>query len=497
MRTLTTVLFNSFAFALFFPIVTLGYFLLPHRHRWWWLLAASCVFYMFFKWIYILILFFTIVIDYYAGLLIEGAHGPRRKWYLVMSLVANLGVLAVFKYYNFLNDNISGLVSLWGATNPIPPLTILLPIGLSFHTFQAMSYTIEVYRGHQRAERHFGIYSLYVMFYPQLVAGPIERPQNVLHQFWEKHAFSYPRLVSGLQLMAWGLFKKVVIADRAAVMVNHVYNDPTQHTGLPLLVATVLFSIQIYCDFSGYSDIALGSAEAMGFSLMKNFDRPYFAKSISEFWKRWHISLSTWFRDYLYISLGGNRVGTARRYFNLWFTFLVSGLWHGASWNFILWGAIHGTYLIVGVWTKPARRRLSDAVGIRAGAWPDKLLNVACTFVLAAFAWIFFRAVTFADAAHIVTHLFSGIGEQVAAIRTSAEARQELLFLGKGVRYMAVTVLAIGLMEVVHWLQRNRSVRDILNVRPFAVRWALYYAVVLAIMCFGMFGESQFIYFQF
>ncbi len=491
------MLFNSFAFAIFFPIVTIGYFLLPHRHRWWWLLAASCVFYMFFKAVYILILFFTIIIDYVAGIQIAQAQGKRRKWYLVMSLVANVGVLAVFKYYNFLNDNISGLYSLFGGHNPIPYLTILLPIGLSFHTFQAMSYTIEVYRGHQPAERHFGIYSLYVMFYPQLVAGPIERPQNVLHQFYEKHAFSYPRLVSGLQLMAWGLFKKVVIADRLAPLVNHVYNSPTDYTGLPLVFATVLFSIQIYCDFSGYSDIALGSAEAMGFDLMKNFDRPYFSKSISEFWKRWHISLSTWFRDYVYISLGGNRVSKGRRYFNLWFTFLLSGLWHGASWNFILWGAIHGTYLIVGVWTKAIRRRLSNGVGIGEGTWSDKILNVACTFVLAAFAWIFFRATTFADASHVVTHLFSGWGAQLQAIRANPAARTDLLFLGEDARYLVVTFAAIALMEIVHWIQRNQSVRQILNLRPFVVRWAVYYAVVLAIMCFGMFNLSQFIYFQF
>jgi alginate O-acetyltransferase complex protein AlgI len=235
----------------------------------------------------------------------------------------------------------------------------------------------------------------------------------------------------------------------------------------------------------------------MGFHLMKNFDRPYFSKSISEFWKRWHISLSTWFRDYLYISLGGNRVSKGRRYFNLWITFLISGLWHGASWNFIIWGAIHGTYLIVGVWTKAIRRRLSNGVGLVEGSWPDKIVNVACTFVLAAFAWIFFRATTFADASYIVSHLFTGWGAQLKAIRTDAAVRTDLFFLGEDARYLLVTLAAIGLMEMVHWIQRNKSVRQILNLRPFVVRWAVYYAVVLAIMCFGMFNLSQFIYFQF
>ena len=489
------MLFNSFEFLVFFPLVTVGYFLLPHRERWVWLLAASCVFYMFFKWIYILILFFTIIIDYYAGLLIEGAHGRRRKWYLVLSLVANVGVLAVFKYYNFLNGNISGLASLFGATNPIPMLSILLPIGLSFHTFQAMSYTIEVYRGKQKAEYHFGIYSLYVMFYPQLVAGPIERPQNVIHQFWEEHEFSYKHLVSGLRLMAWGLFKKVVIADRLAVVVNQVYDHHTAYTGLTLIFATILFSIQIYCDFSGYSDIALGSAETMGFHLMKNFDRPYFSKSISEFWKRWHISLSTWFRDYLYISLGGNRVGKVRQYFNLWFTFLISGLWHGASWNFIIWGAVHGTYLIVGVFTKPFRRRLSDALGIVSDSWLDKSLNVVCTFVLAAFAWIFFRAATFAQARYIITHLFTGLGAQLANWRGIAP----LLFsLGLPKTQLAIGFISVGIMATVHYFQRGRQGRVTLARAPGWVRWPLYYGLILWILLFSYSTiNPEFIYFQF
>src|SRR5678815_1064118 len=227
-----------------------------------------------------------------------------------------------------------------GISNPVPFLKIILPIGLSFHTFQAMSYTIEVYRGNQKAERNFGIYALYVMFYPQLVAGPIERPQNLLHQFYENHKFDYERVVNGLKLILWGFFKKLVIADRLALYVGAVYNNPTHHTGLSFIMATIFFAFQIYCDFSGYSDIAIGAAKVMGFKLMTNFNRPYFARSISEFWKRWHISLSTWFKDYLYISLGGNRVSVPRWYFNLFIVFLVSGLWHGANWTYIIWGCL-------------------------------------------------------------------------------------------------------------------------------------------------------------
>ena len=321
------MLFNSFEFALFFPIVTILYFLLPHKHRWWLLLAASAYFYMVFVPSYILILGVTIVVDYFAGILIEREQSPKRKkYFLLASLIANIGFLAFFKYFNFLNTNIDALANLIGWNYSLPNLEIILPIGLSFHTFQAMSYTIEVFRGNQKVERHFGIYALYVMFYPQLVAGPIERPQNMLHQFHEEHSFDYQRVTDGLKLMTWGLFKKVVIADRLAPLVSEYYNNPQGFSGPELALGTVLFAVQIYGDFSGYSDIAIGAAQVMGFKLMTNFKRPYWALSISEFWKRWHISLSTWFRDYLYIPLGGNRVPFWRWQFNLLNVFLVSGL---------------------------------------------------------------------------------------------------------------------------------------------------------------------------
>ncbi|MEO8583297.1 MAG: MBOAT family O-acyltransferase, partial [Flavitalea sp.] len=302
------MLFNSIEFIIFFILVTSLFFFLSHKYRWGLLLIASCVFYMFFKWEYILILFFTIVVDYYAGILIESAKTPnRRKRFLVMSIFANVGVLAVFKYYNFINDNITGLASMFGATNHIPYLKMLLPIGLSFHTFQAMSYTIEVYRGNFKAEKHFGIYALYVMFYPQLVAGPIERPQNMLHQFHEKKYFNKANFISGLKLMLYGFFKKIVIADRLAIYVDTVYSDPSHHFGFQIITASIFFAFQIYCDFSGYTDIAIGSARVMGFELMRNFNYPFHSKSITESWRRWHISLSTWFNDYLFTPVLVNR----------------------------------------------------------------------------------------------------------------------------------------------------------------------------------------------
>ncbi len=298
------MLFNSLEFALFFPFVTLLYFVLPHRVRWALLLGASAWFYMAFVPVYILILGFTILVDYVAGLLIENAAGRRRGWYLALSVLANVGVLAVFKYWNFLATNVNDVFLLFDPQIQVPLLALLLPIGLSFHTFQAMSYTIEVYRGTQPAERNLGIYALYVLFYPQLVAGPIERPQNLLHQFREVHQFDADRVFAGLSRMLAGLFKKLVIADRLAIVVNGVYGDPTAYSAGTLLLATWLYAVQIYCDFSGYSDIALGAANVMGFTLMENFDRPYFATSIGDFWRRWHISLSTWFKDYLYVPLG-------------------------------------------------------------------------------------------------------------------------------------------------------------------------------------------------
>lgn len=487
------MIFNSIEFAIFFPIVTLVYFLLQHKHRWWWLLATSCYFYMFFMPVYILILGFTIVIDYFAGILIEQSEGRKRKWYLVISLIANIGVLAIFKYYNFFTLVVgeAGLASL-------PMLKILLPIGLSFHTFQAMSYTIEVYRGNQKAERHFGIYALYVMFYPQLVAGPIERPQNVLPQFYKKHTFDYDRVTSGLKLMAWGLFKKVVIADRLALFVDKVYDHPLDYQGIPIIVATIFFSFQIYCDFSGYSDIAIGSARVMGFKLMKNFDRPYFSKSISEFWRRWHISLSTWFRDYLYIPLGGNRVSTSRRYFNLFFVFTLSGLWHGANWNYIIWGALHGIYLVAAIILAKPRNFINKITGITKAPFLFKVIQIAITFVLVSFAWIFFRGSYLEQGWiwHLVTHLFTGLPSLSEFLQL--EYISQNVFLYNGAREFFTAIALIIFMEGIHYVQRDKSISQIIKSKPIWVRWSIYYLFVMLFFIFGVFDSpAQFIYFQF
>lgn len=476
------MLFNSFPFLFFFLIVTTLYFIFPFGRRWALLLISSCYFYMAFVPIYILILAFTIVVDYFAGIYIEKAEGNRRKLFLIFSLIANIGVLAFFKYYNFVDHNISFLFNGFGLANPIPYLSILLPIGLSFHTFQAMSYTIEVYRGHQKAERHFGIYSLYVMFYPQLVAGPIERPQNLLHQFREKHKFEYDRIVDGLKQMLWGFVKKIVIADRLAIYVNAVYNNPERHNGMTFLIATVFFAFQIYCDFSGYSDIAIGAAKVMGFKLMTNFNRPYFARNISEFWKRWHISLSTWFRDYLYISLGGNRVSIPRWYINLLIVFILSGLWHGANWTYIIWGALNGFYLVFAIITYGLRKKIARYFRIDRLPKSNQFLEILTTFILSCFAWIFFRANNVTDAFNIIKKISTFKGP---------------IFI-EDPSMIIYPVAAIFLLLLVELKQEYyKGDFSFLSNNNWMLRYISYTILILFILLFGVFDGGQFIYFQF
>ncbi len=479
------MLFNSLQFLIFFFIVTATYFALPHRRRWQFLLVASCYFYMVLVPEYIVILFFLIIVDYSVGLLLEKTGGRVRKLIFILSLVANIGMLGAFKYFNFVNTNLHSLFGVFGWGYTIGSLNLILPIGLSFHTFQSMSYTIEVYRRRYRAEHHLGIYALYVLFYPQMVAGPIERPGNLLRQFHEEKSFQYQRVADGLKLMVWGLFKKVVIADRLALLVNHVYDDPTRYKGLPLILATYFFSLQIYCDFSGYSDIAIGAAKVMGIRLMTNFNRPYHAQSIGEFWRRWHISLSSWFRDYLYVPLGGNRVALGRWYLNLFVVFLVSGLWHGANWTFVIWGALHGCYLICSIATQRFRHYLAGLVHIDALPFIGKFIRVCITFHLVTFSWILFRAKSVQDAWYIMTNMFT------FAPTTS------LWHPGLDGFEMSVALLSLILLEVIHILQRRRPIIERLRTRPEWSRWMLYGATVAVILLFGKFISMDFIYFQF
>jgi D-alanyl-lipoteichoic acid acyltransferase DltB (MBOAT superfamily) len=494
------MLFNSLSFALFFPVVTLLYFALPHRWRGAMLLGASCVFYMAFVPAYIGILAVTIVIDYVAGIRIEATTGARRRLWLILSIASTCAVLFVFKYFDFFNDTIALAARAMGMAYAVPALQLLLPVGLSFHTFQSLSYVIEVYERRQTAERDFGVYALYVMFYPQLVAGPIERPQKLLHQFREEHRFDYGRVAAGLQLMAWGFVKKIVVADRLAELANRVYDAPRGFTGLPLITGTIAFAFQIYCDFSGYTDIAIGSAQVMGFTLMKNFDRPYTARSIAEFWRRWHISLSTWFRDYVYIPLGGNRVARPRWYANLFLTFLVSGLWHGARWTFVVWGALHGAYLIAGLASANARGRMRTALGLERHPAVLRAWQTTATFALVGVAWVFFRAGSLGDAWYVATHLTSGLGAQLSSILARDPAAiASLVFFGVEPSHTVLAAMAVVALLVVERVQGGAppSLRARIAGARAPLRWAAYACAVLTIMTLGVFQSARFIYFQF
>jgi alginate O-acetyltransferase complex protein AlgI len=486
------MLFNSIQFAIFFVIVTSLYFAVPHKRRWLLLLISSCYFYMAFVPVYILILGFTIVIDYFAGILIERSGGRRRKAFLILSLAANISVLAIFKYYNFIIENLSIILKGLKHPTPLPYLAILLPIGLSFHTFQAMSYTIEVYRGKQKAEQHFGIYALYVMFYPQLVAGPIERPQNLLHQFYEKHNFDYARVTDGLKLMAWGLFKKIVIADRLSILVDTVYNNPYRHHGLSFIIATIFFSFQIFCDFSAYSDMAIGIAQVMGFKLMRNFNQPYHSQSIREFWTRWHISLSTWFRVYLYIPLGGNRVRVPRWYLNILIVFLISGLWHGANWTFIAWGALHGIYVLAESVLQKAGKRF-NTISLNNYA-VIRVLRILITFTLVSFAWIFFRASSMSVAVHIIKSILLETSQNIHDLIHQVPSNLNLGLLGTD---LVIAILSVLLLEVVHVLQKRNRINELLKRQPTVTRWALYYSFLFILVVFSESVSKQFIYFRF
>ena len=500
------MLFTSLQFLFFFPAVCLFYFAIPYRFRWVLLLAASYYFYACWRVEYLSLIILSTIIDYCAGLAMGKAESKKRKRLLLcLSLFTNLGLLFAFKYFNFFSSSATAIADAFNIVKAFPTLEVLLPVGISFYTFQTLSYTIDIYRGRQKPEKHFGVFAVFVSFFPQLVAGPIERSTNLLPQFFEKHDFDYDRVTDGMKLMLWGFFKKLVIADRLAMFVDAVYNNPAEHTGVSFVVATVFFAFQIYCDFSAYSDIAIGCAQVMGYRLMLNFERPYYAKSIAEFWRRWHISLSTWFRDYVYIPLGGNRVSPMRWYVNLMIVFVVSGLWHGANWTFVVWGFLHGFYLVFAILTADTRGALCDRVGLSKRPFILKLVNVITVFALVNLAWIFFRANTVQEAFYIVAHLGDG---WIEWIKTGLAAREngigamvrtimQPVHCGQGLGQFAIAIFAIAIMEAVHLVQRHGSLRKRLRTYPIWIRWGIYYGFFLLIYRFGVFGNKEFIYFQF
>jgi alginate O-acetyltransferase complex protein AlgI len=471
------MLFNSFPFLLFFIGVTLAFYAINQKWRWLLLLLASCYFYAFLIPGYLLVLFLIILIDYAAGILIESNTGIRSRIYLGMSIVSNLTVLAIFKYHNFFVENMN-LIS--GSHSPDTGLFSVwkwaLPVGLSFHTFQAMAYTIEVYNGRQKAERNLGIYALYVMFYPQLVAGPIERPQKLLPQFYQRHPVNYEGIIAGLKWMLWGFFMKVVVADRLGIYVDYVYRDAAVHGRLALITAAVFYTFQIYCDFAGYSLIAIGSARAMGFTLTSNFNRPYLAVSFRDFWKRWNITLSQWFRDYVYLPMGGDRVIAAKYIFNILVVFILSGFWHGANWTFILWGLLHGMLILFGYLRQKHLPRLVIS----------KFIGIMSTFWLVCFSWIFFRSQNITEAVTIIKRIFGPT--TVPVIKGEFEERSLLIYSVMGIGCIICTDIASEFFPRKFQLLHNRKEW---------IRITTCIAVIVAILLFGVFDGSQFIYFQF
>lgn len=467
------MLFQSLSFLIFFPIVCLVYFLLPKVGlRNFFLLGASYYFYMNWEPIYALLILSSTIITYFSAWGISlSLKKKNKKCWLWVSIILNLSILFLFKYYGFAAENLTTLLKQVGLRIDLPDFQFLLPVGISFYIFQALGYAIDVYRGKTEIERNFVTYALFVSFFPQLVAGPIERSNNLLPQFKQKHKFSYESFMSGIYLMLWGYFLKLVLADRCGLYVDPIFNNVLYHNGGSFLLASFFFTFQIYGDFAGYSLIAIGVAKIMGFKLMENFRRPYFSITITDFWHRWHISLSTWFKDYLYIPLGGNRCGRVRVYFNLMLTFIISGVWHGANWTFVIWGFIHGILLciekILG-WNKK---------NFKSG---QKFLHWVLTFTLVCFAWVFFRANTISDALLILKGIFFNIS------------------------YPFLSLSNFFIIGLVLFIVGVKEVKDEFNLKfscshssYWIVRHSYIVMMIAFILLFGVLNSDQFIYFQF
>lgn len=489
------MLFNSVSFLVFFPAVLLVNFVLPHKLRGVWLLAASYYFYMCWNPAYALLMLTSTVVTYASGLLIRMAGSARtRKGWVTVSFAINLGILFFFKYYQFAAQSLVAVLHPLGVSWQPPALDVLLPVGISFYTFQALSYTVDVYRGDVQAEPNFLRYALFVSFFPQLVAGPIERSRNLLSQLQKKRPFDAQAFRDGVLMMLWGYVMKMVIADRAALLVNQVYDHPLSYSGYTIAVATAVFALQIYCDFGGYSCIAIGAARMLGVDLMQNFRQPYLAVSVSDFWRRWHISLSTWFRDYLYIPLGGNRRGVARRYLNLMITFVLSGLWHGANWTYVVWGALNGLFQIAG----DIKNRLLAKIPkrfVRRDCFSYRLFQRLLTFGLICLTWVFFRADSLQHAMTLFRQMFAAHNPWIFVDGT-------LYALGLSSLEMQLLLIGAGLLLAVDTAHEHGiSLCQKLSQQNLLFRWLVYLGAIVFILLFGVYGvgfdASQFIYFQF
>ncbi len=493
------MLFNSINYLLFYPIVFLLNFLLPKKVRYLWLLAASYFFYMCWNAEYALLMLTSTLITFASGLFIEKFRSAGKpglaKLSVGLSFASNLLILIFFKYENFLSQNLNALFTAMGLSLRVPYLDVLLPVGISFFTFQALSYTMDVYRKDIDVERNVFRYALFVSFFPQLVAGPIERSGNLLTQLRAPKDFNAERARRGLLVMAWGLFLKVVLADNLARVVNPVYDSFMNYSGIELVLATCLFAFQIYCDFAGYSYIAIGSADILGVSLMENFRCPYLAVSVKDFWHRWHISLSTWFSDYLYIPLGGNRKGKARKYINTMIVFFVSGLWHGANWTFVVWGVLNGVMIVLSDMTKGLREKVMRVLKVDPHRFSHKLFRRVLTFLLIGITWVFFRAPDLSIALQIFGRIFGDL----QLPKLFSPAIFDMLFHAQTAVLILLCVLALMVVDGMKYKGYHVDEMILRQSAPF--RWTVYLGILFVIMAFGvygnLFGQTQFIYFQF
>ena len=479
------MVFNSLQFLIFLPVVLLVNYILPKKVRYLWLLISSYYFYMCWSAKYALLIAFSTIVTYFCGILTEKFRKKGAKVVVAASLVINLGILFFFKYFNFTFSILGTLLSRLHIAFNAPVIDVLLPVGISFYTFQALGYTIDVYRGQIKAERNIFRYALFVSFFPQLVAGPIERSKNLMSQLEEAKDFSFDNAREGILLMLWGFFLKIVIADRIAIFVDCVYDAPDTYTGLYLILASILFAFQIYCDFAGYSTIAMGSAKMLGINLMENFSAPYLSSSVASFWRKWHISLTTWFKDYLYIPLGGNRKGKIRKYFNKIFVFLVSGLWHGAGISYVIWGGLNGLYQVIAEILTPLRHRLH----LDSKCALSSLFRGIFTFILVDFAWIFFRAKSFTEACIVLKNIF--IPSNFDIISCGLDMPNIIL--------LVVSLLLLLIADI--FKSRNICIREKICHSNATLQILIVSVSICAILLFGIWGPgydaANFIYFQF
>lgn len=509
------MLFNSLEFIIFFCITTVIYFIIAGKYQKYFLLISSAVFYSFTIPWHVLLLFLIIIINYYSSKSISAKSKETGKKFLILIITFNLLILFLFKYFNFLSGNLLALSRYIGWNYSLGTLELILPLGISFFTFKSIAYDIEVYRKNIPAENNIAIFALYILIYPELAAGPIDRPKILLEQLRQTYSFDYNRITSGLKLMAWGFFQKWVIADRLSVLVNGIYEHPYENNGLSFLIATFFFAVQIYCDFSAYSDIAIGAGEVLGFKFARNFNRPYFAKSVSEFWRRWHITLSSWLRDYTFLPsvysilrklnnkpfLGvkpeniGYVIGTL-------LTMFIAGIWHGAKWTFICWGSLIGVYLTVSFITKNLRKKTVRILRLKKIPVVHKVISIVITFSLVCFAWIFFRANSLNDAVFIIKNLHTGLLDYAKTILSFPLKGNfgdvlKPLYLGFNSMEFFLSVISICVLFTINFIQRKTSIRSVIISKPLLLRWIIYLSFLIILLIYGRFENRQFIYMQF